>query len=29
MILLQIDFPFNGVMGEEMSQAFKELAESI
>ena len=29
MILLQIDFPFNGVMGEEMSQTFKELAESI
>lgn len=29
MILLQIDFPFKGVMGEEMSEAFKELAESI
>lgn len=29
MILLQIDFPFNGAMGEEMSEAFKELAESI
>lgn len=29
MILLQIDFPFEGAMGEEMSEAFKQLAESI
>ena len=29
MILLQIDFPFEGAMGEEMSKSFKELAESI
>lgn len=29
MKLLQIDFPMNGPFGEEMSQAFKGLAEDI
>lgn len=28
-ILLQIDFPFNGPFGEQMSGAFVELAQSI
>ncbi|MCK9454671.1 monooxygenase [Sulfurimonas sp.] len=29
MKLLQIDFPYNGVMGREMAEAFDELAKSI
>lgn len=29
MKLLQIDFPMNGPFGQEMSAAFKELAEDI
>ena len=29
MKLLQVDFPINGPFGEEMSIAFKELAEDI
>ncbi|PAU40240.1 monooxygenase [Vibrio coralliilyticus] len=29
MKLLQVDFEYHGPMGEEMSQALKELAESI
>ena len=28
-ILLQIDFPYDGPFGEQMSQSFVELAESI
>ncbi len=29
MKLLQVDFPMNGPFGEEMSKAFKDLAEDI
>lgn len=29
MLLLQIDFPYNGVMGEEMAEGSKDLAHSI
>lgn len=29
MLLLQIDFPYNGVMGEEMAEGFKDLAHSL
>lgn len=29
MLLLQIDFPYNGVVGKEMVEAFADLASSI
>jgi len=29
MLLLQIDFPYNGPTGDEMAEGFKELADSI
>ena len=29
MLLLQIDFPYNGVFGKEMTEAFNDLANSI